>query len=161
MTTFLRKTRCRPGNSLCLCEELGCGYTEFMRGRIPLMLALGWSVLILLMPLYGCRGVQKASGGDADSVTFCRDVAPILFARCANCHRSGEAGPFSLLTYAEARSRARQIRDVTRSRFMPPWLPEAGHLKFQGERRLSDKEIETLDRWVAAGAPEGDVADLP
>jgi tetratricopeptide (TPR) repeat protein len=44
---------------------------------------------------------------------------------------------------------------------MPPWLPEAGHLKFQGERSLSEKEIETLDRWVAAGTPEGNVADLP
>lgn len=132
-----------------------------MRARIPLVLAIRWPLLILLVPLYGCGGGRNASRGDADHVTFCRDVAPILFSRCANCHRPGEAGPFSLLTYAEARAHARQIRDVTRSRFMPPWLPEAGHLRFQGERQLNDKEIETLDRWVAAGAPEGDVADLP
>jgi tetratricopeptide (TPR) repeat protein len=125
------------------------------------VLAIRWSILILLVMLCGCRREQEASSVDATSVTFCRDVAPLLFSRCANCHRSGEAGPFSLLTYAEARAHARQIRDVTRSRFMPPWLPEAGHLKFLGERSLSDKEIETLGRWVAGGSPEGDVADLP
>lgn len=95
------------------------------------------------------------------SVTFNKDVAPILFRNCASCHRPGEVGPFSVLTYAEVRQRARQIAAVTRRRYMPPWLPEAGYGEFTGERRLSEKEIETLAEWVRQGAPEGARSDRP
>ena len=58
--------------------------------------------------------------------TFHKNIAPILFSQCAPCHRPGEPGPFSLLTYDDARKHARQIADVTRRRYMPPWLPDAG-----------------------------------
>jgi tetratricopeptide (TPR) repeat protein/mono/diheme cytochrome c family protein len=98
----------------------------------------------------------RASAG----VTFNQDVAPILFRNCATCHRPGGAGPFSVLNYAEARRHATQIADVTRRRFMPPWLPAAGYGEFAGERRLGDHEIETLAQWVRGGAPEGS-ADPP
>jgi Tfp pilus assembly protein PilF/mono/diheme cytochrome c family protein len=98
--------------------------------------------------------------GAAD-VTFNRDVAPILFANCSSCHHPGEAAPFSLLTYEDAKRRSSQIADVTRRRFMPPWLPEKGHGEFAGERRLTDKQVQTLDKWAKAGAPRGDAADLP
>lgn len=97
----------------------------------------------------------------ARDVTFTRDVAPILFAKCATCHRPGEAAPFSLLKYQDAQRRAGQIAEVTQKRFMPPWPPHAGHGEFVGERRLSQDEIATLTAWAAAGAPEGDAADLP
>jgi len=97
----------------------------------------------------------------ANEVTFSREVAPILFANCSACHRPGEAAPFSLITYQDARRRAGQIAEVTRKRFMPPWLPHAGHGQFVGERRLSEAEIAMLAAWTAAGAPEGDAADLP
>jgi tetratricopeptide (TPR) repeat protein len=126
-----------------------------------MFLRRGCPLLILLIPLLSCRGKQDTPSGGAGSVTFCRDVAPILFARCANCHRPGEAAPFSLLIYTEARAHARQIRDATNTHFMPPWLPEAGHIHFQGERPLSNNEIDLLSKWVAAGAPEGDARDLP
>ena len=62
--------------------------------------------------------------------TFADDVAPLVFRHCAPCHRPGEAGPFPLLTYEDARRRARQIAEVTSSRFMPPWKPEPGKLPF-------------------------------
>ena len=62
----------------------------------------------------------------AERVTFTKQVAPILYSQCAPCHRPGQAAPFSLLTYEDARPRARQIADVTRARQMPPWKPEAG-----------------------------------
>src|SRR5215208_1420891 len=62
-----------------------------------------------------------------DLLTFSRDVAPILFERCATCHRPGQSGPFSLLTYEDVRPRARRIAEVVRSRAMPPWKPEADH----------------------------------
>ena len=71
-----------------------------------------------------------------NSVTFNRDIAPIIFHSCSTCHRPGEAAPFSLLTYSDVKKHARQIADVTRSRVMPPWLPEPQELKFADEMRL-------------------------
>ncbi|HEY6384938.1 MAG TPA: hypothetical protein VIX91_04570 [Candidatus Acidoferrum sp.] len=59
-------------------------------------------------------------------VTFNRDIAPIVFRNCAQCHHPGEAGPFPLLTYADAKTHGRQIALVTSRRIMPPWLPEQG-----------------------------------
>ncbi len=86
--------------------------------------------------------------------TFTRDVAPILYRHCATCHHEGEVAPFPLLTYQDAAKRARQIADVTASRYMPPWKPVGGH--FQNARRLTLAEIATLQNWVKSGAPEGD-----
>ncbi len=94
-------------------------------------------------------------------VTFSKDVAPILFRSCAGCHRPGEVAPFSLLTYADAAKRAALIARVTANRYMPPWLPEPGYGHFQGERRLTDEQITTLQQWADSGATEGDPAQLP
>ena len=95
------------------------------------------------------------------SVTFTRHVAPIVYANCAACHHPGGAGPFSLLTYDGVRKHAKQVAAVTAARYMPPWPPERGKGRFEGERRLSDEQIGLLRRWVDAGAPEGDPRDLP
>ncbi|MGH9612621.1 MAG: tetratricopeptide repeat protein, partial [Bryobacteraceae bacterium] len=95
------------------------------------------------------------------SVTFYRDIAPILFQNCAPCHRPGESGPFSLLTYEDARKHARQIAAVTKRRYMPPWLPEPGYGDFADSRRLTDAQIHTIEQWAKAGAPEGSVSDSP
>src|SRR5688572_7308841 len=73
--------------------------------------------------------------------TFARDVAPILAANCASCHRPGQGTPFNLLTYADAQPRAVAIADATAGRFMPPWLPEPGEPAFVGERRLRPEDI--------------------
>ena len=97
----------------------------------------------------------------AQSPTFHHDIAPILLAKCAPCHRPGEAGPFSLLTYQDARKRAQQIADVTRKRYMPPWLPAPGFGEFAGEARLTAAQVETIAKWAEAGAPEGPSAGEP
>jgi tetratricopeptide (TPR) repeat protein len=94
-------------------------------------------------------------------VTFTKDVAPIIWTRCATCHRPGEIGPFSLLTYDDVRRRVTQIADVTSRRLMPPWKPEPGTGEFEGERRLTDAELQTIQAWIRSGSPEGDPADLP
>jgi len=94
-------------------------------------------------------------------VTFNRDIAPIVYQYCAACHRPGEAGPFRLLTYQDVKSHGRQIMAVTHTRFMPPWPPEPGELKFADERRLSDQQIATIKAWVDQGMLEGKAADLP
>lgn len=94
-------------------------------------------------------------------VDFAHDVAPIVFAKCSSCHRPGEAAPFSLLTYDDVRKRARQIVDVTQKRFMPPWLPGQGHETFANSRRLTDRELLVIERWVESGVPLGDQTQIP
>jgi tetratricopeptide (TPR) repeat protein len=97
----------------------------------------------------------------AQQVTFNHHVAPIIFEHCSPCHRAGEAAPFSLVTYAEVRSRATQIARATADRYMPPWKPEPGYGDFARTRRLTMAQIETIQRWVAQGAPEGEASDRP
>ena len=90
-----------------------------------------------------------------EAVTFNQHIAPIVFRNCAACHRPGEAGPFSLLSYADVRKRAEQIARVTSIRFMPPWPPEPGYGDLAGARRLGDDQVALIQRWARAGAPEG------
>ena len=97
----------------------------------------------------------------AETITFNRHIAPIVLRNCAPCHRPGEAGPFSLLTYADVRRRAEQIARVTQVRFMPPWPPEPGYGDLAGSRRLRDEQVALLQRWVAEGTPEGPPAAPP
>jgi hypothetical protein len=106
--------------------------------------------------------VTAACSGSPASVapTFNREVAPLLHAHCSNCHRPQGSGPFDLLTYNDARKRARQIADVTASGYMPPWLPEPGHGEFAGARRLTSDAIAVFADWVAGGMPAGEEADL-
>lgn len=111
-----------------------------------------------------CRGaicLFAASLAFCQAPTFNQDVAPIVYKFCADCHRPGEAGPFSLLTYQDVKKHAQQIVLVTGSRFMPPWLPDPGPYAFADERRLTDAQILTIRRWVEAGSPEGDPSNAP
>src|SRR6476619_5598455 len=70
-------------------------------------------------------GLCVPSSVAAAPVTFTKDIAPIVYAKCGTCHRPGGAAPFSLLTYESARAHATQMADVTRSGYMPPWLADA------------------------------------
>ena len=93
--------------------------------------------------------------------TFTKDVAPILYKNCAGCHREGEIGPMSLLTYDQARPWAKAIRDRVLRGSMPPWHADAPRGTFLNDRRLTDEEKSTLIAWVDAGAPQGDPKNLP
>src|ERR1700760_2063688 len=97
----------------------------------------------------------------ADTVTFNKDVLPILQKNCQSCHRPGEVAPMSLLTYSDARPWAKAMKAAVSSRVMPPWFadPKVGH--FANERFLSPDEIATVVAWADNGAPEGDKADAP
>jgi Flp pilus assembly protein TadD len=113
--------------------------------------------------LPGLRPAQQVATGGATGapVTFTRDIAPILFHSCAPCHRPREAAPFSLLSYGDAKTHARQIAAVTERRIMPPWLPAVDDPKFADDLRLSAEQIALLRTWVEQGTIEGDPADLP
>ncbi len=88
-------------------------------------------------------------------------MASILYGGCVSCHRPGGSAPFSLVTYADASRRADKIADMTTRRIMPPWLPDRDVGDFAGDRRLPESRIETLRRWAAGGAPEGDPTGAP
>jgi hypothetical protein len=105
--------------------------------------------------------VEREASTQQSGVTFNKEVVRILQQHCQNCHRPGSIAPFSLLTYPEAQMRAFQIRAAVESRRMPPWKPVNAHGVFEGERSLTDREIEILSRWAAEGAPEGNTNDLP
>ena len=88
-------------------------------------------------------------------------MAPIVFNNCTSCHRPGEAAPFSLTNYQETKSHGRLIAAMTASGRMPPWKAAPGHYSFKNERHLTDAQKDTIQRWVAAGMPEGDRSHTP
>ena len=103
----------------------------------------------------------SASGPAKTSSTFTKDVAPILFNRCVDCHRPGEIAPMSLLSYQEVRPWAKSIRQKVVERSMPPWSADPHVGKFSNNPSLSQKEIDAIVSWVDAGAPKGDDKDMP
>src|SRR5579872_151527 len=107
--------------------------------------------------------VPRAQIPVAGSVTFTKDVAPILQKACQNCHRPGSIAPMSLLTYEDARPWARSIKDRVERRSMPPWHVDrtVGIRKFKDDQSLSDGEIATIVSWIDSGAPKGNLADMP
>ncbi|MFL6215447.1 MAG: tetratricopeptide repeat protein [Blastocatellia bacterium] len=94
-------------------------------------------------------------------LTFTKDIAPIVFQNCAECHHPGGPAPFSLMSYQDVKKRAKQIAAVTESRYMPPWLPAPGYGDFVGARRLTDQQIKAIKTWVEQGSLEGLSSDLP
>ncbi|MGC6567708.1 MAG: hypothetical protein ACON38_19090 [Akkermansiaceae bacterium] len=95
------------------------------------------------------------------SVTFSKDIAPIIYDNCTTCHRPGQIGPFALTDYQSVKRRAKQIVEVTADRTMPPWHADPGDVKFSNDRSLSPEQIKLLADWVDAGRPEGDPAETP
>jgi hypothetical protein len=94
--------------------------------------------------------------------TFTKDVAPILYEHCASCHRPGEIGPMSFLSYESTRPWARAIQQKVVSREMPPWGADPAHsMKMRNDRSLSQQEIDTIVAWVKAGGPKGEPSDMP
>ena len=105
--------------------------------------------------------VAADSPATAPSVTFTKDVAPILHRRCAQCHRPTQMAPMSLLTYSQVRPWAKAIKQRVVKREMPPWFADPAHGKFANDASLPQEEIDTIAAWVDEGAPKGDDKDLP
>ena len=97
----------------------------------------------------------------AKNVSFTKDVAPVFFQKCAECHRPGESAPFSTLSYKDVRPWAKSIREKVVNRQMPPWHADPRVGQFKNDRRLTQSEIDTITAWVDGGAKEGDARDLP
>jgi len=130
-----------------------------MRTRFAIPIAT--LVVIASVIVVGAAAHQDQTVPTANVPTFTKDVAPILYKNCTSCHRPGEIAPMSLLTYEDARPRAKAIRDEISAGTMPPWHADAKVGHFLNERRLSDADRNTLLRWAAGGAPKGDPKDQP
>src|SRR5436309_14901905 len=104
-----------------------------------------------------------AAPAGAQQVTFAKDIAPILQKSCQSCHRPGQMAPMSLLTYQDVRPWARSIKQRVTERAMPPWGidPHVGLQSFKNDPTLRDDEVAKIVKWVDAGAPMGNVADMP
>jgi Flp pilus assembly protein TadD len=117
--------------------------------------------LLVSTALLASHAIVEAAGAAGGPTTFSHDVAPILYAHCANCHRPEGSAPFSLITYEDVRPRVAAIVKAIETKAMPPWKPEAGSGPFVGDRRLADGDIKTISAWVRDGAPQGNRANLP
>ena len=109
-------------------------------------------------------GAAATASPDASATpNFASDIAPILLARCATCHRPGHAMPFPLLSYDDVRARGREIAAATLARRMPPWLATQGpgFPALQDDPSLTDRDIATIWRWVDEGMPSGDLRRVP
>jgi Flp pilus assembly protein TadD/mono/diheme cytochrome c family protein len=112
--------------------------------------------LVLAAALSGVHAVSQEP-----AVTWSRQIAPLVYNNCTTCHHPGGAGPFSLLSYEDARRWGPQMATVTSSRYMPPWLPEHGYGDFADERRLTNDEIALIAKWVQTGMSQGDPSASP
>jgi hypothetical protein len=125
--------------------------------------AFALTAILSLISLAAFAGASPNTTNNTDTkaATWSDGVAALLHEKCAACHRPGQVAPMSLLTYDEARPWARSIRSAVTSRTMPPWFANPEHGTFVEDPRLTEDEIALITRWVATGAPAGDLANAP
>lgn len=97
----------------------------------------------------------------ADSVTFHKDVEPIMQKNCQSCHRPGQAGPMSFLSYDSTRPWAKAMKAAVVTRKMPPWFADPRYGHFLNDRSLKQSDIDVITQWADSGAPEGSAKDAP
>ncbi len=141
-------------------DQYGIGFVRKEPQRQDLKTAIeellaGKEVSVPVTSAPGCLiGRQKTSDVSAE-VTYESHIAPILQARCVQCHQSGDIGPFALTEYEEVAGWADMIAEVVREGRMPPWHAETSHVPLANDRRLNAEEKQLIERWAAAGAPQG------
>ena len=135
-----------------------------MATKLRVWIGLGVSTGTLAIGAVALVPVSATAAADAvRTPTFTKDVAPIFKEKCEACHRPNNMAPMSLITYEQVRPWARAVALRVESRQMPPWHIDKtiGIQHFKNDRSLSDEQVDTIVRWVAAGAPQGDPKDMP
>lgn len=150
---------------------LKTGRTECLRGALEDLLLALMVVVPLSAGIIASAVAQtlpheslpkaKQSPSTSAATTYAEHVAPILYNKCASCHHDGEVAPFPLMSFEDAKKRADTINAVVQAGYMPPWKPAHGFGEFQESRALSPDEIQSIKKWVEAGAPAGDLSKAP
>ena len=104
---------------------------------------------------------QRTNSARVPAPTFYKDILPILQSKCQSCHRSGEAAPMPVVTYAETKPWAQRIAAAVDMKMMPPWFADPRYGKFSNDPSLSAEQIKAIAAWADAGAPAGDLQDAP
>lgn len=118
-------------------------------------------VLLIAASTVSAKAGTPAGPAQTGSVSFNKDVLPILQKNCQVCHRTGEVAPMSFETYESTRPWAKAIKQAVLKRQMPPWFADIRYGDFRNQPQLSDSDIATLAAWTDSGAPEGDTEDKP
>jgi mono/diheme cytochrome c family protein len=127
------------------------------KSRVVLIVLIGLGGVLFAFPASHATETKSS----AKNVTFNKDIAPIFFKSCAECHRPGESAPFSVLSYKDVRPWAKSIREKVANREMPPWHADPHTGEWANDRRLKQQEIDAITAWIDSGAKEGDARDLP
>src|SRR5215471_7576511 len=130
--------------------------SRFSNGLAANVLMKRFFVVFVLI-VQACKPAARIK----ENPTFAEDMAPIIYKNCSPCHRPGEAGPFSLLSYDDVKKKAKTIAAVTQARYMPPWPADPSYSHFLRERVLTNEQIALIRNWVANGEPAGDLAKAP
>jgi mono/diheme cytochrome c family protein len=102
---------------------------------------------------------ERSRQAQHQAISYTKDIAPMLEAKCVTCHQTGGIGPFAMTNYQTVKGYAPMIREAIRTRTMPPWHPDPAFGKFEHDEGLSPAQITTLVHWVEAGAPRGEGDD--
>jgi peroxiredoxin len=102
---------------------------------------------------------ERAKAAQHAQISYVKDIAPILEAKCVACHQDGGIGPFAMTNYQMVKGFSPMIREVIRTDRMPPYNADPHVGKFSDNKNLSPTEIKTLVHWIDAGAPRGDGTD--
>jgi peroxiredoxin len=147
-------------------DQFGVGYRRSKPSRHDLVEALdevlaGKPVSVPRTEVAGCLIGRSKQTTAAPKITYTNQIARLMQKNCQECHRPGEIGPFSLLTYRQAKGWADMIQETVRDGRMPPWYADPHYGKFANDRRISKEDKETLLAWIDQGCPKGDEEDLP
>jgi len=147
-------------------DQYGVGYSK-ERGAKP-ELSLAIDALLSGKPVtkpetkaVGCYIGRVKKSTPIGSITFTKDIAPILNSKCVSCHRKGQIAPFTLTSYDDVLGWEDTILEVIADNRMPPWYADPAHGKFANDARLSDEQRKLISDWVKNGMPEGDSRHLP
>jgi len=116
---------------------------------------------IFILGFQSCKNDESKAEEKLKHITWSEHIAPIIYKNCSPCHRPNQSGPFSLLSYANAIIKAKQIKFVTKTKYMPPWPADANYSHFIGERVLSEEQINEISEWVDEGMQRGDSTKEP
>lgn len=117
--------------------------------------------ILFVITLFSFCNSNTSNDSDQTEITWSSHIAPIIYKNCTPCHRPAESGPFNLLSYSDAIKKAKLIKFVTQTAYMPPWPADASYSHFIGEKVLTQQEIEQIKLWVDCGSPRGDSLKEP